>query len=252
MFVADSSECNEVSVSPNYGARKADTAIQYIVLHYTGMPDSEAALNWLCNEKSHVSCHYFIYENGRVVQLVNEEKRAWHAGQSYWQGLTDLNSYSIGIEIANPGHEFGYVPFPDKQIAAVTRLCKEICARRNILPSGILAHSDIAPDRKQDPGELFPWDKLFAADVGMWIEPEKISQDDMDSHFVNEKGKQEIISLLQQYGFNCSLATIDNTQLKNLVAAFQRRHRPERVDGILDLSTIKTLQKLLKIRENTI
>lgn len=252
MFVADSSECNEVSASPNFGPRKADAAIQYIVLHYTGMPDSAAALNWLCNKKSYVSSHYFIYENGRVVQLVNEDKRAWHAGESYWQGLTDLNSYSIGIEIANPGHEFGYIPFPDEQIAAVIRLCKEICVRRNILPGDIVAHSDIAPDRKQDPGELFPWDKLFAANVGLWVEPEKITEDDMGNHFDNEKGKQEIISLLQQYGFNCSFAATNQAQLENFVVAFQRHHRPERVDGIADLSTIKTLQKLLKIRENTI
>ena len=248
MLVSDSSVCDKISLSPNFGERKLEASIDYIVLHYTGMPDSAVALERLCNKESNVSCHYLITEKGQIIQLVSEQHRAWHAGQSYWHGLTDLNSYSVGIEIANPGHEFGYVPFAEVQIEAVIKLCKEISLRLNIKPSGILAHSDIAPARKLDPGELFPWNELFAAGIGLWVEPEKISLSSADNKNDNfSNGNQELVSLLQQYGFNATDAAQNNVQLKNCVAAFQRRYRPEKVDGIADLSTINTLRKLLSL-----
>ena len=247
LLVSDSSECNEILNSPNFGDRVPDAFIKYIVLHYTGMPDSAVALKRLCDTESNVSCHYFITETGQIIQLVGEQYRAWHAGQSYWHGLTDLNSYSVGIEIANPGHEFGYVPFADAQIEAAIKLCSDICSRQNITPTGILAHSDIAPERKLDPGELFPWNKLFAAGVGLWVEPEVISSRSEEPNFNLGPEKQELISSLQQYGFNCLKVAADDEQLKKYIAAFQRRFRPERVDGIADRSTIKTLQKFLAL-----
>ena len=248
MFELDSSACSEFLVSPNFGERNPDATIKFIVIHYTGMPDSQAALNRLCDRQSRVSCHYFISESGQIIQLVREQHRAWHAGQSYWHGLTDLNSYSVGIEIANPGHEFGYIPFPAPQVAAVIKLCKEICARQRIKPSGILAHSDIAPARKLDPGELFPWYELFLAGVGLWVEPEPFICGSANNK--NEFGiaQQEIVCMLKQYGFCCSAVVDDDAALKNCIAAFQRRFRPQRVDGIADHSTIKTLQKFLSLR----
>ena len=248
MLVSDSTECDEILLSPNFGERNPNASIKYIVLHYTGMPDSEVALNRLRDKQSNVSCHYFISETGRIFQLVSEHHRAWHAGQSFWRGLTDLNSHSVGIEIANPGHEFGYLPFPDTQITAVIKLCKDICVRRKIRTSGILAHSDIAPERKLDPGELFPWQKLYDAGVGLWVEPEKIGSQSDENVDNFDCENDELADLLQQYGFNCTPSIVTGDQLKKYIVAFQRRYRPERVDGIADLSTVNTLRKFLSLR----
>ena len=147
-----------------------------LVLHYTGMEREERALKWLCDPESSVSCHYLVFEDGRVAQLVDEADRAWHAGKSFWAGETDINSRSIGIEIANPGHQYGYSGFPDAQMDAVIALCREILGRHPIPPQRVLAHSDIAPARKEDPGELFPWDRLHAEGIGHWVLPEPIGR----------------------------------------------------------------------------
>ena len=146
-----------------------------IVLHYTGMPDAGAALERLCTPASQVSAHYFVFEDGRMVQMVPEKRRAWHAGLASWAGETDINSCSIGIEIANPGHEFGYPDFPKRQIAAVTALCRGILTRHAIAPERVLAHSDIAPVRKKDPGERFPWQTLHESGVGHWVKAAPIA-----------------------------------------------------------------------------
>jgi N-acetylmuramoyl-L-alanine amidase len=146
--------------SPNFNERRDGVKPSLIILHYTGMQTAEAALARLCDPVAEVSAHYMIYEDGEVVQMVDEAMRAWHAGVSVWGDITDVNSHSIGIELVNPGHEFGYRPFPNVQIRALKDLCREIMLRWEIKPEGVLGHSDVAPERKQDPGELFPWDEL--------------------------------------------------------------------------------------------
>jgi N-acetylmuramoyl-L-alanine amidase len=154
--------------SPNFGDRPDGCPIDILVLHYTGMQTGSAALERLCDPQSSVSSHYLIEEDGRIFHLVDEDKRAWHAGVGIWQDCRDINSHSIGIEIVNPGHEFGYRPFPASQIQSVIDLTRDILARHNIPASRIIAHSDMAPDRKEDPGELFPWRYLAEHGIGLW------------------------------------------------------------------------------------
>ncbi|MFZ2094551.1 MAG: N-acetylmuramoyl-L-alanine amidase, partial [Pseudolabrys sp.] len=169
VFSPDSFIVADVAPSPNFDERKDGRSPDMILLHYTGMQTGEAALKQLTSPASKVSCHYVVFENGRIVQCVPEEKRAWHAGESSWAGETDINSRSIGVEIVNPGHEFGYKDFPLRQIAAVISLCKSIITRRGpISADRILAHSDVAPARKQDPGEKFPWGLLSESGIGHW------------------------------------------------------------------------------------
>ncbi len=160
-FEPDSCVVAEVMPSPSYGERADGRRADMIVLHYTGMPDANAALELLRTLGSEVSAHYFVFEDGRIIQMVQESRRAWHAGRAVWAGETDINSCSIGIEIANPGHDHGYPDFPVRQIAAVTTLCRSIQTRNTIPPARVLAHSDVAPSRKQDPGEKFPWRTLY-------------------------------------------------------------------------------------------
>ena len=154
--------------SPNQDERPADTPVDTLILHYTGMQTGEAAMERLCDPASRVSSHYVVEENGMIWQLVDEGARAWHAGISYWRGQTALNDRSIGIEIVNPGHEWGYREFPKQQMTALRGLCKAILADYPILPRNVVGHSDVAPDRKQDPGELFDWAWLAEAGIGLW------------------------------------------------------------------------------------
>jgi len=197
--------------SPNFGGRKEGKNPQYIVLHYTGTPSLEISLhNLKGGKRGHdVSAHYLIGEEGRVIRLVDEEKRAWHAGKSYWRGETDMNSVSIGIEIQNPGHEHGYRPFPNAQIKAVIALCKDIMARRGIPPQNILAHSDIAPERKEDPGELFPWEALAKEGIGLWPGADGIEIE------------EDIRQLLTKAGYD------PTANLEKTIIAFQRRYEQE-------------------------
>ena len=172
-FVPDSSVVSTVTPSPNYSDRKG-LSPDMIVLHYTGMADAASAIVRLCTEGTEVSAHYVVLEDGNIVQLVRESARAWHAGVSSWHDETDLNSCSIGIEIVNPGHDLGYPDFPLRQTAAVIALCKGIMIRRDIPKHRVLAHSDVAPSRKKDPGEKFPWRLLADSGVGLWVEPAPI------------------------------------------------------------------------------
>lgn len=146
--------------SPNYNARKNGAKPSLIILHYTGMPSAQGALDRMCDPAAEVSAHYMIDKDGTLYQLVAEDKRAWHAGVSFWKGEADINSHSIGIELVNGGHEIGYEPFPAAQIDALMRLLPQIMQRHGIKPEGVIGHSDIAPERKLDPGPTFPWDKL--------------------------------------------------------------------------------------------
>jgi N-acetylmuramoyl-L-alanine amidase len=210
------------------------------------MPDEGEALQWLCNPVAQVSCHYFVFGNGHVLQLVPEARRAWHAGVSGWGGVSDINSASIGIEIANPGHPGGLPDFPEAQVAAVSNLCRDICERLAVPPQRVLAHSDIAPGRKIDPGEKFPWRRLSEAGVGLWVEPAPIRD---GRHFQRgEEGQpiQALQSMFALFGYELPITGVFDQRTQDVVEAFQRHWRPERVDGVADASTITTLRDLLR------
>ncbi|MBX3576812.1 MAG: N-acetylmuramoyl-L-alanine amidase [Rhizobiaceae bacterium] len=209
-----------------------------LVLHYTGMTSGTAAEDWLADPASQVSSHYLVHEDGEVVQMVEERARAWHAGRSFWRGDRDVNSRSIGIEIVNPGHAFGYADFPERQVDAVIELCGGIVARHGMRPDLVLGHSDVAPGRKVDPGEKFPWRRLHAAGIGHWVEPAAIRAGDEQA----AGDPDGIAPLLQAYGYD---AGADGPGLKPVIFAFQQHFRPSRVDGVADRSTVETLRRLL-------
>jgi N-acetylmuramoyl-L-alanine amidase len=229
--------------SPNHGARRGP--IDILLLHYTGMPSAEGALKWLCDPASSVSSHYLIFADGRIVQLVEEEERAWHAGKAYWAGETDINSRSIGIEIDNPGHEFGYRAFPDAQIEAVIDLCHDILSRHAIAPERVLAHSDVAPLRKEDPGELFPWDRLHDAGIGHWVEPAPLVEGNILKRGSSDKAVLTLQERFRRYGYGLDVHGQFDEATEAVVRAFQRHFRPARVDGIADRSTVETLDRLI-------
>lgn len=203
--------------SPNFDERSLPVSI--LVLHYTGMPDAQSAINWMANPDSKVSAHYVVTEDGKIVRMVDETKRAWHAGVAHWRGISDVNSASIGIELVNPGHEWGYRPFPDAQINALIPLVHDIMQRHRITRGNVVGHSDIAPSRKQDPGELFPWMKLAKLRLAL-PRPTRNLMDPLwsDSAF---------LLALERFGY-------DMSDPQAAVVAFQRRFRPELIDGIID------------------
>lgn len=232
--------------SPNHGQRAQGAPIDMVVLHYTGMPTAEAALKRLCDPRAEVSAHYLVDEDGSILQCVPEARRAWHAGRSFWKGETDINSRSIGVEIVNPGHEHGYRPFPDAQIEAVITLVRDVCNRHGIHPWMVLGHSDIAPDRKQDPGELFPWARLAEAGVGLYVKP--LSAGSGLFMQLGDRGQpvEALQSMLALYGYDLTITGEFDQTTRHAVEAFQRHFRQERVDGVVDQSTIETLNALLR------
>jgi len=219
-------------LSPNCNERKLP--ISMVVLHYTGMPTMQEALDRLCDPAAEVSAHYLIDEDGTVIRLVPEEKRAWHAGRSYWRGITDVNSASIGIEIVNPGHEFGYRPFTEAQMESLIPLLSSIMARHNIDPANVVGHSDVAPARKQDPGELFEWEVLARYGLALPTPKPRI-------RLLHENPGAFYLSL-ERWGY-------DITEGRAAVAAFQRRFRPRIVDGELDGEVGALLFELLIARD---
>ena len=246
VFAPDSSVVAEVDPSPNFGERKDGRGPDMILLHYTGMRYADAALELLKAPGSEVSCHYFVHEDGRIVQLVQESQRAWHAGKSSWAGETDINSCSIGIEIVNPGHDHGYPPFPKRQIAAVTALCRSILTRHTIQPTRVLAHSDVAPARKQDPGEKFPWRTLYDSGVGHWVQPGPIMEFGQTLRPGDRSNAVATMQkLLAEYGYGIEVNSEYDVATRDVVTAFQRHFRPDKVDGVFDASTRSTLQELL-------
>jgi len=246
LFPANSSVVADVRPSPNHDERAGGRSPDMIVLHYTGMLDAKAALDRLCDPLSKVSAHYLVFEDGRVVQMVQESRRAWHAGQSFWSGETDLNSCSIGIEIVNPGHDYGYPDFPKRQIAAVTALCRGISTRNTIPPTRVLAHSDIAPSRKSDPGEKFPWRTLYDSGIGHWVKPAPIAEDNGVLALGDRgNGVTALQESLGKYGYGVTANGTYDSVTHDVVAAFQRHFRPERIDGVGDQSTFRTLRDLL-------
>jgi len=219
--------------SPNCDAR--DERISMVVLHYTDMPSAEAALTRLCDPAAKVSAHYLITEEGEVVRLVDESMRAWHAGMSYWRGKANVNGCSIGIELANPGHTCGYRPFPDAQIDALVPLLHRIVHDYDIPRANIVGHSDIAPQRKLDPGELFPWERLAQYRLAL-PRPEKL---ELGDPFDNDGS---FYLALERYGYDISDG-------KKAVEAFQRRWRPEKIDGEIDGQIRAILFQLLLDRD---
>jgi len=250
VFPPDSFIVTDVVPSPNREERKGGRKPDMILLHYTGMQTGEAALRRLCAPDSKVSAHYVVFEDGRIVQCVPEDERAWHAGIAFWAGETDINSCSIGIEIVNPGHEFGYPDYPLRQIAAVISLCRSIVTRRGPLaPDRILAHSDVAPARKQDPGEKFPWDLMNESGIGHWVRPAPIN---LEGPSIRPGDQGDVVTRLQRalrgYGYGIDETGVYDEATQQVIAAFQRHFRPVRVDGIADASTILTLRALLETR----
>ncbi len=223
--------------SPNVDERPDGCAVDCLILHYTGMKTASDALERLCDPVAKVSAHYFIDEDGCILQLVDEAKRAWHAGVSCWQGRERLNDCSIGIEIVNPGHEWGYRPFTEAQYLALEWLCPAIMKRWRVPPLRVLAHSDIAPDRKEDPGELFDWRRLAKSGIGIWPEEGE----------GRPRSMTEAIQQLHQIGYSLPNPGDDRSTARRL-AGFQRRFRPERVDGELDRQTLARLDGLLAVQ----
>jgi N-acetylmuramoyl-L-alanine amidase len=242
----DSALVDDVLPSPNIEPRRNGLRPTILLLHYTGLESMAKAIHWLTYQGSGVSCHYGVDVDGRITQMVAEDLRAWHAGESIWAGETDINSASIGIEIHNPGHELGYPDFPEVQMRAVERLCRDIIARHGIRPQRVLAHSDVAPARKKDPGERFPWDRLARAGIGHWGEPAQAIEDDAGLCVgAAEPRIAAFQAALRRYGYGVEPTGIIDERTQLVVTAFQRHFRPARVDGRIDRSTIATLQHLL-------
>lgn len=234
-----------VDASANFGPRKDGKKPDYLILHYTGMRTAQEALDILKCPEREVSAHYLVHEDGRVVQMVAESERAWHAGNSCWKDERDLNSASIGIEIVNAGVLEDFPAYPDAQIESVIALCSSIVERFTIAPAHVLAHSDIAPERKIDPGENFPWQKLFNAGIGHWVEPAPIRGGRFFAMGDRGQPVEALQSMLAMYGYEIAINGEFNEQTKTVLSAFQRHFRPNQIDGVADISTIETLHKLI-------
>jgi N-acetylmuramoyl-L-alanine amidase len=230
----------------NFEERREGMKPTILLLHYTGVNTVQHALTCLCTPEYKVSCHYLIDEEGRIIQMVQEELRAWHAGQAYWAGETDINSASIGIEIHNPGHSEGYPDFTEAQMQSVEVLSRDIIERHHIAPHRVLGHSDVAPQRKRDPGEKFDWARLAHAGIGHWVEPAVIEGD--VGLWLGDAG-EAVLRLqreLANYGYSVDeTGTFDETT-EFAVIAFQRHFRPALVNGRADRSTMDTLHRLIE------
>jgi N-acetylmuramoyl-L-alanine amidase len=232
--------------SPNFDKREADVPTDMLVLHYTGMETGKAALERLTEATSRVSAHYLVEEDGRIFQMVEEECRAWHAGVASWRGHTDINARSIGIEIVNPGHEFGYRAFPEPQMESVSVLASKIIKRHNIRGYNVVGHSDVAPDRKQDPGELFDWTRLAANGIGVLASLESLNSQSRAILTVGSDG-EAVLSLrraLTGIGYDAKETAEYDTGLALIVTAFQRHWRQSKVDGRADAETQSLIYSL--------
>ena len=219
--------------SPNHGPRPDGAVIDILLVHYTGLPTAAIALERLTTPESGVSAHYTIDEDGTIYRHVPEQFRAWHAGVGCWRGGRDVNSRSIGVELVNPGHEFGYRPFPARQMAAFRTLARDIIGRHAIAPAAVIAHADVAPTRKQDPGELFDWRGLAADGIGVW--PEPTCADD------GPASDEEVARLLTAYGYDVAIAGLPLTLL-----AFQRHFHPEWLSALPFPETVRRLRALVR------
>ena len=230
--------------SPSHDARPENGPIDILLLHYTGMPTAAAALDRMCDPSARVSAHYCIDEDGTVYRLVPEDRRAWHAGVSSWAGTTNVNGRSIGIELVNPGHEFGYRAYPEPQMKALITLAGELCARHRIPPARVLGHSDVAPLRKLDPGELFDWSGLAAAGIGLWPRQAAYTLELPPVAVVQQR--------LRDYGYDVPVNGAPDRQTRAVIAAFQRHFRPDAVTGLIDGSTVARLEALLALLDGPV
>lgn len=234
--------------SPNCDSR-GGAPVDILLLHYTEMESAAASIGRLCDPEARVSSHYVVDEDGTVTRLVPDELRAWHAGISSWAGATDINARSIGIEIQNRGHPAGLPPYPEAQVAAVIELSRDICARHSVPPARVLAHSDVAPERKIDPGEHFPWEKLAADGVGLW--PGEQGEGEGWVLRAGDAG-EEVAALkrdLAAFGYGINSDSNYDERCRLVVSAFQRHFRPERVSGEADAETRARLKRLLEIAD---
>jgi len=231
--------------SPNHGERRDGRKVDCLILHYTGMATADTALARLSDPNAEVSCHYVVLEDGGIIQMVNEARRAWHAGAGVWKGESDLNSASIGIEIVNYGHDGNLPPYPEQHVNSVIALCRDIIARHAIAPQRVLAHSDIAPARKRDPGEHFPWAQLHQAGIGHYVAPTPISGGRFLARGEQGQPVAALQAMLALYGYGIDVNGSYDLATEQVVGAFQRHFRQERVDGVADASTITTLRDLI-------
>ncbi len=230
--------------SPNCDAR--ETTIDMLVLHYTGMDSAADALDRMCSPDSKVSTHYLIDETGKSYALVAEDHRAWHAGVASWHGDTDINAHSIGIELHNPGHEFGSPAYPEAQIGALIDLARDIITRHDIAAPRVLGHSDVAPQRKRDPGEHLDWRRLAGAGVGLWPDVPMLAEAEIVAGPGAEgAGVLALQSMFGAYGYEVPRSGVYDGETATVVAAFQRHFRPARVDGVADAETAGVLNSLL-------
>lgn len=245
---ADSALVTKIVPSPNLGPRKTDRRPTWIMLHYTGMESGVAALQLLTNPLSEVSCHYLVWEDGRIFQLVPEVARAWHAGRGSWKGEEDLNSHSIGIEIVNGGHRFGLPPYPPAQIEAVIALCQDIMARHTMPAGHVLAHSDSAPTRKEDPGEHFPWQHLAQAGVGLWPQIEPVPESASALYQLGDEGQpvRALQALLAMIGYPVQITGVYDALTESVIKTVQRRYRPQSITGMADGATLSVLKALAR------
>ena len=241
---------HETIQAVNFGERVGVPGPDLLLMHYTGVPSAEIAIELLTTGKREVSCHYLVRQDGGIVNMVDEDMRAWHAGKAVWEGCSDINSRSIGIEICNPGHGDNYTDFPAMQIDAVTRLAADIVERHTIDPHHVLGHSDVSPGRKIDPGEKFPWQALANRGVGLWVEPAPVVKGP-----VLEPGASgdEVATLqrdLASYGYGIDVTGVYDAHTEAVVKSFQMHFRPARCDGAADVSTCVTLSALLSAHAN--
>jgi len=233
--------------SPNFDRRPAGSVIDILLLHYTGMETGDAALERLCDPDSKVSAHYLVDEDGTAYQLVKDKCRAWHAGVSSWGGETDINARSIGIELVNPGHEFGYRRFPEAQMERLATLASEIVLHHRIPDDGVLGHSDVAPGRKQDPGELFDWATLAATGVGLW--PDRGFRVRRTGPILKGGDTGAEVAALQgslkAFGYGIQEDADFGERTRIVVAEFQRHFRPLMVDGVADPETRSLIDHLV-------
>ncbi len=233
--------------SPNHDARPPGRAIDMLLLHYTGMASTAEALARLCDPATKVSAHYLIDEDGAVHGLVDEGRRAWHAGVAHWRGGDDINGRAIGIELANPGHEFGYRPFPAVQLDKLCDLARDILVRHAIPRHRVLGHSDVAPGRKRDPGELFDWLRLWTQGIGFWPEADFTPQRSRRSLAPGASGAAvaDLRAAFRAFGYGLAVTESYDGALEQVVVAFQRHWRQARVDGVCDGETQSILRHLL-------
>ena len=248
----DSTLVAHIHASPNVEPRRGGVRPDILLLHYTGMFSCAKAIDWLSRPEAKVSCHYVVDCDGTITQMVPEALRAWHAGVGVWHGETDINSRSIGIEIHNPGHDQGYPDFPFAQMESVRALSADIAARHGILPERVLAHSDVSPARKIDPGEKFDWAWLAAHGIGHWVPPVAVtSTDPGPDPGTASDAVRRAQQRLAHYGYGIDATGVLDDTTMTVLRAFQRHFRPARVDGRLDASTAQTLARLVASLNNS-